>query len=217
MCIFSVPKFFFLRGTVGSGQSVSGTVLLVGGTGIDAKPLREVWKADAPLPFGLTGFFSCMRHVCTTFGTFALSARHRFRPVSWSQTTHEAAWPDAAYALWVPWAANSCGNNARMGPVQFSCASAPWAVQIVRDKLQICTFLHHGIHAARGPLAQCPQQANEHGHGSIGLRLGLAMPTSPTHLMQRASMPEVLWPGASSCRHRQVPTTDRALTRCDGR
>ncbi|CAE7532980.1 unnamed protein product [Symbiodinium natans] len=57
-----------------AGVGDTGCVLLVGGTGIDAKPLREVWKADAPM----------------------------FRPTSWSQTTDEAMWPDAAYALWVP-------------------------------------------------------------------------------------------------------------------
>eukprot|EP00439_Symbiodinium_sp_Y106_P079517 s1237_g18.t1 len=57
-----------------AGTDRTGCVLLVGGTGIDAKPLREVWKADAP----------------------------RFRPVSWSQSTDEAAWLEAAHALWVP-------------------------------------------------------------------------------------------------------------------
>ena len=30
------------------GLLLQGCAVLVGGTGIDAKPLREVWKADAP-------------------------------------------------------------------------------------------------------------------------------------------------------------------------
>ncbi|CAE7274300.1 unnamed protein product [Symbiodinium pilosum] len=68
------PRRGSLPVVIGGAEGTRGCVVLVGGTGIDAKPLREVWKADAP----------------------------RFRPVSWSQTTHEAAWPDAAYAMWVP-------------------------------------------------------------------------------------------------------------------
>ena len=79
-----------------------GCVLLVGGTGIDAKPLREVWKADAPMPIDCKMPVSVHTSQSQKHQPIACKLCCRFRPTSWSQTTDEAMWPDAAYALWVP-------------------------------------------------------------------------------------------------------------------
>ncbi|CAJ1398504.1 unnamed protein product [Effrenium voratum] len=53
---------------------IEGQLLLVGGTGLDARPLREVWAAECD----------------------------RWRPTTWKSITANAPWADASHALWVP-------------------------------------------------------------------------------------------------------------------